>query len=194
MDRKLIEEQRASYVARIEKAKKKLWTAQQHLESVQANVESLKIDMAKTKHKLEQLPPVKFVPDLTGTYMPNINYKDVYRTASANTSDETTARMRHRGLVCQTEKQARALCKYLCLLGKIANFANQANDIWIKSGFNRTEFVWYVIEVDPTKNRELNVFRVYESVMPKFLCKEDAQTVLDLLTDEEKKTLSQGFV
>lgn len=192
MDRKLIEEQRASYKARIEKAKKKLENAQHHLQAAQENVELLKIDMAKTKHKLEQLPPTKFIPDLKGTYIPNINYKDVYRIDSS-TNDQTAARMRHRGLVCQTEKQARAMCKYLCLIGKIANFANQANDIWIKSGFKRENFTWFVIEADSTQNRSLKILQVYDSILPKFLCKEDAQTVLELLTDEEKKTLAQGF-
>lgn len=182
-------QQRQSYQATIERALGKLKTAMEYHSKFQRDINHLSEIIKNAQEKLDKLPPIKFQPSNNGNFFPNINYKDIY-TVGHKTSFETAERMAIRGLRCESEADARNISRYLVVIGKIANYAQQANKLFKVNhpGEDKNHCIIWT-DIDMNGLITLKVTYIIESVLPVFYHPADAQVVLDLLTNTEKNIL-----
>lgn len=188
MDKDLIRQQRQSHEARLKQAREKLERSKIHLDAAIENDKHLRKTIKDAEQALKDLPPLEFTPVCKeGSYFPNIYYNDVYNndvynnTAGGNTVD----RMAKQGLLCETKQDAHQISDYLKVIGKIANYAMQAN----RRSVNGTMKHAFIVSTDV-----ISVVGLYETMMPFFNDRDDALTVLNkYLTGYDKQILKKGI-
>ncbi len=182
--KQLIQEQRQSHQARLDRAKRKLEIAAIHAKAATQNEMTLRSEITKAEKAIAALPPEHFVPYKgdSDSYFPNISYDGVFNTTKGG---EVAGRMHRLGMACKTKSDAIQISEYLKVMGKIANYALQANRTAVKEA---------EIHIICVEDNTLDVYGLEQTVLPYFHSRDDAVTVFNkYLTVQDKNVLARGL-